>query len=167
MNLLTLNLNTFEPENYSVRKTVKAVIMNENDEVLLFGSGLIGGGVEDGESDEDALTREALEEAGIQIEIVKPLGAVTQYRDFLEKKYIITGYLCKQVGVAGDSTSTQTDEQGVRATWKNIREAVSDLKLQIDGLKNADASAYEGDTYQSKLFNRETTLRFLEEITAK
>lgn len=141
--------------------------MNENDEVLFFGSGLVGGGVDEGEVDEDALAREALEEAGIQIEIIKPLGDVIQYRDFLEKKYIVTGYLCKQVGVASDSTSAQIDEQGVHATWKNIQEAISDLKLQIDSLKNADPSAYEGDTYQSKLFNRETTLRFLEEIAVK
>lgn len=100
MNLLTLNANKFEPENYSVRKTVKTIIPNENNEVLIFGSNLIGGGVEKGESDEDALKREALEEAGIEIEIIKPLGDITQYRDFLKKKYIITGYISRGIGAA-------------------------------------------------------------------
>ena len=49
MPLLTLNSNDFEPQDYEIRKTVKAVIFNDEGEVLMFGNSLVGGGVEEGE----------------------------------------------------------------------------------------------------------------------
>ena len=72
MNILaTFNDNDFEPTDYIDRPTVKAVILNDQDEVLLFSGGLPGGGVEDGETNEQALARECMEEIGGTISIGK------------------------------------------------------------------------------------------------
>jgi ADP-ribose pyrophosphatase YjhB (NUDIX family) len=66
------------------RVIVSAVIEKNND--LLFGKKrtnigpypntwhLIGGGVDDGELLSDAIKREIKEEAGVEVEIIKPLG---------------------------------------------------------------------------------------------
>lgn len=58
---------------HKLRKTVRAVIINDDGEFLLIQPHgyeadiwtLVGGGVEDGESDEQAMLREIREEAGI------------------------------------------------------------------------------------------------------
>jgi len=164
MTLLILNSNSSEPEDYEIRKTVKAIIVNNNGEILLFGSSLVGGGVEEGETDEQALYREAMEEVGMQIEIGKSMGEVIQYRDFLKKKYIVNGYVCTYVATISDPTSDQRDERGVKAVWKKPEDVIAQLESDVKSLKTGDPSAYEGDTYQSKLYNRETTVALLKEF---
>ncbi len=78
---------------YKDRLTVRALILNEKNEVLIINDGLLpGGGVE--EHDEDiisALHRECLEEVGMTISKIKELGTVIQYRDLIHRKYIIQG----------------------------------------------------------------------------
>ncbi len=167
MTLLTINSNAFEPQDYTIRKTVKAVIVNDSNEILLFGNSLVGGGVEEGETDEQALYREAMEEVGMRIEIKKPIGEVIQYRDVLKKKYIVTGYVCKYISTVSDPTSDQRDERGIKAVWKKPEDVIVQLESEIMTLRNADQSAYEGDSYQSKLYNRETTVALLKELKVK
>ncbi len=161
MPLLILNANPIEPTDYAERKTVKAVITNERSEVFLFSSTLIGGGVEDGESDEQALAREANEEAGIEITILKPLGEIVQYRDFLKKKYVVQGYLCTYAGTLGDATTTDASERDRKKAWVDATDAITTLQSEIEALKKEDPTGYTGDAYQAKLYNRETALTFL------
>ncbi len=161
MRLLTLNANIVEPMDYIVRLVVKAVIQNDRGLVLLTSSGLIGGGVDIGETNEGTLHREAMEEAGVRIEIIKPLGEVVQYRDVLKKKYITQGYLCKYLETAGAPTTTDADELNMKNIWENPQEAIQRIQAEIKELKEKNHSNYEGDTYQSKLYNRETAVAFL------
>lgn len=164
MNILkTFNANNFEPSDYEIRETVKGVVVNENNEVLLLKGLLLGGGIEQGENHEIALAREIMEEAGAEAVIVKSLGTVVQYRDALRKKYIIYGYLCNYIRTASNPTTTQEDEQGTITEWKTKDQAISDLLTQINEIETKGPSAYEGDTYQSKLYNRKTSVIFLQE----
>ena len=68
---------------YAVQDCVYAVILNDAGEVAVArtpkGIVLIGGGVERGESERDALQREAYEESGYRIEIRSRLGFASQY----------------------------------------------------------------------------------------
>ncbi|OSQ48636.1 NUDIX domain-containing protein [Thalassospira alkalitolerans] len=68
---------------YAVQDCVYAVILNDAGEVAVArtpkGIVLIGGGVERGESERDALHREAYEESGYRIEIRSRLGFASQY----------------------------------------------------------------------------------------
>ncbi|OSQ31208.1 DNA mismatch repair protein MutT [Thalassospira sp. MCCC 1A03138] len=69
--------------NYIVQDCVYAVILNDAGEVAVArtpkGVVLIGGGVERGESERDALHREAYEESGYRIDIRNRLGIASQY----------------------------------------------------------------------------------------
>lgn len=71
---------------YTDRPTVKVVIKNDN-KVLILNEGLLpGGGIDPGESDQNAITRELQEELGVTVTDVQEIGTVVQYRNLLEKK---------------------------------------------------------------------------------
>lgn len=70
-------------QSYNVQDCVYAVIKRDNGDVAVArtpkGNVLLGGGVEDGESERDALYREAYEESGYRARIVSLLGFASQY----------------------------------------------------------------------------------------
>ncbi len=77
---------------YTDRPTVKVVIKND-DKLLILNKGLLpGGGIDPGESDHDAIIRELQEELGVTVKDIREIGTVVQYRNLLDKKYIINGY---------------------------------------------------------------------------
>lgn len=78
---------------HKLRKTVRAIIANDDGEFLLIQPHgyeadtwtLVGGGVEDGESDEQAMLREIREEAGISSLTGIQLSAVKHWYCFSER----------------------------------------------------------------------------------
>jgi 8-oxo-dGTP diphosphatase len=70
-------------QSYNVQDCSYAVIKNDKGEVGVArtpkGIVLLGGGVEAGESERDALHREAYEESGYRIRILSRLGFASQY----------------------------------------------------------------------------------------
>ena len=167
MPLLILNSNEYEPKEYIDRKTTKAVIVNQEGKVLLFDSNLIGGGVEENETYEEALHREALEEAGAKIEIIKYLGDAIQYRDFIKRKYLVKGYYCKYIESLGLATTTQDDEVGIEAQWFNPDDALTNLQNEIEVIKNENPKGYKDDAYQMEIYNREMAIFFIKEAFKK
>ena len=167
MNLLQIiNQNEFEPQDYSERKTVRIVLLNEDrTKVLFFGTHLVGGGVEEGESDEDAVKREAMEEAGVRVEILESVGEVIAYRDFLKKKYVVHGYLCKQVGDFVTPTSTDPEERGMKIAWIDIPFAIQKMEDQIHSLMEQATLPITDDILQSRINNCKTSLVILKEAT--
>lgn len=169
MNLLeTINANDFVPEDYAVRNVVRCVILSDDgNKVLLFGHYLPGGGVEDGETDADAIARECMEEVGAKVEVIKALGQIVTYRDFLHKQYVVNGYLCKLVGELGQPTTSQSTEQDVPIRWLSVATAVSELQEAIDTLAQKFPQHGDSDVEQRKIYNRKISLRFLQEAIGK
>ncbi|RCK31391.1 DNA mismatch repair protein MutT [Thalassospira profundimaris] len=70
-------------QSYSVQDCSYAVIRNGEGKVAVArtpkGIVLLGGGVEPGESEQEALCREAYEESGYRIRILSRLGFASQY----------------------------------------------------------------------------------------
>lgn len=165
MNLLeTINANDFVPEDYAVRNVVRCVILSDDgNKVLLFGHYLPGGGVEDGETDADAIARECMEEVGAKVEVIKALGQIVTYRDFLRKQYVVNGYLCKLTGEHGQPTTTHADEQKIPVQWVSVATAVSELEEKIEALSKQFSPDQESDVAQRKIYNRKISLRFLKE----
>lgn len=165
--LLTINENDFEPQDYILRKVVRSIILDESkSKVLFFGSLLVGGGVEEGETDEEAVAREAMEEVGAKVEIIRQLGEVVAYRDFLKKKYVVHGYLCNIVGDLETPTSLDPEEKETKATWVDISTAIKRLESEIATIESERLrSTDQDDLGQRRSHNRKTSLVFLKEIS--
>lgn len=157
---LIINANNFEPDNYALRLTAKAVILNEKKEILLFPKFLIGGGVDEGETIEDGLRRECMEEAGVSIDILKPLGVVIQYRDELKKKYEVYAFIVRKVGEFIPRTSIQDNEQDRLPTWRTFEDAIAYIENLIKEMEDSQEDGTK-DAYQGRLYNAKTHLFFI------
>ncbi len=156
-----IKTNKLSLEEYSTREVVRCLVMNENDtQVLFFGSTPVGGGVEEGENDEQAIARECMEEAGVRVKVLKPLGEVVAYRDAIKKKYVVRGYLCKQIGDLEKPTTTSEDEQGIEAKWIPVPDAITQLEREIAELEKQETPDDE-DLYHARIYNRKISLHFL------
>lgn len=164
--ILTINENNFEPEDYTIRNVVRLVIFNETkDKILFFGNNLVGGGVEEGETDEEAIHREAMEEVGATVKIVKPIGEAVAYRDFLKKKYIVHGYICEQVGRLQERTTSDPEEQKEEIWPFSVSEAIQKLEREIDKLQTDRLKSKEkDDTFQLRIHNRVISLNLLKRV---
>jgi len=69
------------------------VVIKKDDKLLILNKGLLpGGGIDLGESDQDAIVRELQEELGVTVRDIQEVGTIVQYRNILDKKYLINGY---------------------------------------------------------------------------
>lgn len=123
---------------YVLRKAARAVVI-QNDGSIAFQHiakagyhKLPGGGVDLGESVEDALRREIQEEVGCAIEIIRDIGVVIEYRNQM-KKYcgredelqISYCYIAKSVGEIGKPSFEEAEmADGAAALWISADEAL-------------------------------------------
>lgn len=157
-----LNIILNSPENrkiYSDRITVKGVIFNQEGKILVFNSSLVGGGVENNETNEEALHREALEEAGIRIEIIKPLGKVIAYRHEKKLRYVMYGYLCKFI----KKIQEPTDEIENPPFWEDLDLSINRFNKDIKDLEENNSTEILSslDRYEAKLYNKKISELFI------
>ncbi len=82
-----LGLDFAEPSVYRERKASRALVFDKDNNIALLHAKnksyhkLPGGGIEDGEDIIQALRREAMEEIGCEIDNIKELGIVEEYRN--------------------------------------------------------------------------------------
>lgn len=142
-----LNANSTIPDSYAIRDTVKVVIVNPSDQIVIFDTATLpGGGVDQYENDEAALKRECMEELGMSIKDIKQVCIVEQYRDFLQRHYLVRGYMASLDGDISEPTSTDAAELDRKILWlspqqaldymtKVLRDVSSDKKLKDDALQ--------------------------------
>jgi len=150
-----------ELEKFKLRQAAKAVVFdNEGKIALLFVAKkgyykLPGGGVEKGESLEEALRRECREEIGCEIKITGEIGMTIEYRTKWQIKQESFCYSAEVVGEKGEPAFMDDEiEEGFSVTWVGFDEAVKILETG------------QPDDYQGK-FIKIRELTFLREVTKR
>lgn len=121
-------------EEFYLRSTVKIILFDQNMKLALVGVRyrlLPGGGVEKGESIEEAAKRECLEEVGCHVEIKKEIGFTEEYREKIQRHQTTHFLLANVLGEKGLPQTTQEDEQGMQVEWYGLDEALKLLERQV------------------------------------
>ena len=112
------------------RKSARAILLNDKSEVSIQYIGrdnyykLPGGGVEAGETEEEALRREIREEVGCELTIKKELGIIIEYRNNIPLLHLSYGYLAQVDGPIGTPSFEAPEiEEGCEALWMPMDEA--------------------------------------------
>ena len=146
---------------YIDRPTVKVIIKRYNS-VLLLNNGLLpGGGIDNNESDDDAIVRELQEELGATVREIEEIGAVTQYRNYLGKRYIVKGYVAVLESAGGATNPKDEGESQFTQIWLTTEDA---LKFVSSSIATAKIKPMNDDTNQGKLYNLMTTYELLKQL---
>lgn len=121
------------------RVAVKAIVFDQDNNVALVGTKYLllpGGGVEEGETLEEALVRECMEELGCNLVIEGKVGTTEEYR-VRDARYQVTHcFIARVVGEKGVPTTEQEDERGIEVEWMPLADAYDFLERQIDLIPN-------------------------------
>jgi 8-oxo-dGTP diphosphatase len=136
-------LHTFNEEHvseetaatYKVRQAVRAIVFDADENIALIHlttyhyHELPGGGVEEGETLEEACIRECREEIGCDVEIISEVGTILEYREKTERINESFCFIAKVVGEKGLPALTDTEiENGVVTVWATKEEALRLVK---------------------------------------
>jgi 8-oxo-dGTP diphosphatase len=130
--------------NYSVRKSSRGVIVNQENKIaLIFVSSegyykLPGGDREAGEDKFITFNREVLEETGCEVDIIKELGLIIEYRNKMKElkfSYCFVGRVKEDTGTL--ALTKKEVERGFQLKWVGIDEA-------INLVKNSQPKSYAG-----------------------
>lgn len=116
---------------YQLRKSARAIVLNQAGEMATqylrtyeFHK-LPGGGVEAGETVEEAFIREVKEEVGCDCEITRPIGVVIEYRNRYNLLHISYCYAAQLVGTVGTPTLTEKEiGEGHETLWLQPEEVL-------------------------------------------
>lgn len=143
-----------DESSFDLREASRAILFDEKKLVpILYVSEynyhkLPGGGIETGESREEALIREMLEEVGSEIEILGEVGKTIEYRTEINLKQISYCYFGKIVSKGEPNYTEKEINEGFNLIWLTLEKAIE--RLQTDKPEN-----YEG------LFIQKRDLAFL------
>lgn len=134
---------------YEDRPTGKAIVFDEEGKIALVGTKvnsyylLPGGGIDPGESVEDGIVRECLEEIGCDVRLDRPLGIIEDYRTRDKKHCINYCYTAKLRGEKGKLTLTEEEiKNGLHVIWVPPEKAIAILKDETEQLKRGEVTFY-------------------------
>jgi len=137
---------------WEYREAARAVVFDKENKIgLLYVSNknyykLPGGGIEEGEDIKIALDRECEEELGVQVEVLKEIGSIVEYR--AQFKLHQTSYCFLARTSSDKKTPNFTDEEkssGFEIFWVEPKEAMLLLNLK-------QTSDYEGKFIEERDF---------------
>ncbi len=140
------------------RVAVRCIVFDQENNIALCGTRyklLPGGGVDEGESLEQAAIRECLEEIGCHVEIKNKIGIAEEYRDVIGRHQITHCFVAKVVGERGIPQTTQEDEQNMKVYWHPLDQVIKIFEEQITSISF--------QSYNS-CFNVRVQLKFLQEL---
>jgi len=120
-----------EEVEYKLRVAVKGLVFDDVGRIALISRSIFllpGGGVEEGESNKEALRRECKEEIGCDIEIDEEIGFTEEWRQKVgrhQKTYFFRAHV---VGKKGEPETIEDNEQGMFISWHDEDEVLSLLE---------------------------------------
>lgn len=146
-------LKSIDFNNPRVRYGARGIIINEDGKIAIFNKAnkneykLPGGGIDEGENPINAFKREALEETGCEVEILKELGTIEEHKSLDNFKQISYLFVAKVIKNNLELNLTEKEkDEGARLLWVNEDEALNLITNCFDELKE---SKYE-NLYHSK-----------------
>ncbi|ACS99312.1 NUDIX hydrolase [Paenibacillus sp. JDR-2] len=122
------------------RYAARGVLFNNQGQVAMMYMAeldlykLPGGGMEEGESPEEAFVREIKEETGCEADVICRLGFVEEHKNrnrFLQHSHC---YLAKARHVAGTAALTEAEEQlGMSVQWLSAAQALDIMEKAVAG----------------------------------
>jgi 8-oxo-dGTP diphosphatase len=135
-----------EPKKYKERPTAKGIVLDSDGKIALLSNGehslFPGGGVDEGETFEEAFIRECKEEIGCDIEVLYPIGNAYQYRAKNMTKYDVLFFVGCVIGQKGIPTSTSPGELACTISWLSEVEILKILEEQIPHIREDDYAAH-------------------------
>jgi len=130
-----LGLDFPDPAVHKERRASRAIVFDKDGKIALLHvtkkhyHKLPGGGMETGESIEDALRREVSEEIGCSIENIRELGIIEEFRNKFSLHQLSYCFLADLTGEKGDSHLEQGEiADGFKLEWLGITEAIKTLE---------------------------------------
>lgn len=126
------------------RLVARAILLNDQNKIALhtlhrddiFGNQTYletpGGGVDEGETFEEAVKRECLEETGADIQVLCPLGEVEDAYNLIGRKNINHFYLCRILSQKEKHFVSEGDGLIQHTDFYSIDEAISAYRKQED-----------------------------------
>lgn len=125
---------------YQLRKSARVILLNAEGNMATQYLNtykyhkLPGGGVDAGESIEDALKREVKEEVGCDCTIVRTIGMTIEYRNKYKLLHISYCYVAEVVGEIGQSALEEGEvEEGQETLWLPPAEVLEKMKTDKPG----------------------------------
>ena len=117
---------------YVLRKAARAVVRNRKGEVVLVHARateyykIPGGGIEEGETMEQAVRREVLEETGCKVKVGKPIGMIIEYRSNMREIQVNYCFSAMVISDSKRASFTRSEKaERMRVVWaKSIGDAI-------------------------------------------
>jgi 8-oxo-dGTP pyrophosphatase MutT (NUDIX family) len=139
--ILTINpeqVTKIEAEGYVLRNAARGVVFDAEGKIALLNvtkygyHKLPGGGIDAGETHEEALMRECSEEIGCGVTVGAPLGEIVEYRKLLSLVQHSFCFMADVVGEKGEPHMEQGEiDDGFKVEWHNLDDALLIMQREI------------------------------------
>ncbi len=136
------------PESFEKRITVKAIVQNDEGKFGFITNPvhnfflLAGGGAESNDLEKE-VTRECDEEINFEVEVIKEIGRIHEFRNRSKKEYETVCFLVKTLKATIEDTRTEDEKKNeLNVVWFEKDEILKILENQEEKVKNGEVEFY-------------------------